>query len=133
MPRFLVFAVLVLLTLPVSAAEPAAGGGVTRALFTSQIKDREPVDKLTTVKNDLGQIYFFTELKGLAGQKITHRWEYQGQTKFEIGFEVGADRWRVFSNKTLPPSWLGEWKVSVVDAGGRAIGGAGFTYTGGTP
>ena len=126
--RYLLCALLALLALPVTAAEPA--GGVARAVFTTQIKDRDPVDALTTVKNDVRQIHFFTELKGMAGQKVTHRWEYQGQTKLEVSFEVGADRWRVFSNKTLLPTWLGEWKVSVIDAGGRNLGGASFTYTG---
>lgn len=127
--RFLLCAGMALLALPAVAAEPA-GGSVARAVFTSQIKDREPVDALTTVKNDVTHIHFFTELKGLAGQKVTHRWEYQGQTKLEVSFDVGADRWRVFSNKNLLPSWLGEWKVSVIDDGGRNLGGASFTYTG---
>ena len=128
MNRYLLCAGMALLALPASAAEPT--GSVARAVFTTQIKDREPVDALTTVKNDVRQIHFFIELKGLAGQKVTRRWEYQGQTKLKVSFEVGADRRRVFSNKTLLPSWLGEWKVSVIDAGGRNLGGASFTYTG---
>jgi hypothetical protein len=116
----------------VPAAAPAAPaqptGTVARAQFTSAIENREPTDQLTKLTNDQTRVYFFTELKDMANQKITHRWEYKGEVKSEVSFDVGANRWRVFSSKTLDPSWTGEWKVSVVDANGSTLGANTFTY-----
>ena len=147
MKSVLLIATLVL-TLPVFAAEPTAPapatpaaspttaqpapakttGTVARAQFTSAVQDHEPVDKLTTLTNDKTHIVFFTELKDMANQKVTHRWEYNGKVMSEVSFGVGSDRWRVFSSKTLDPSWTGEWKVSVVDSNGGTLGASTFTY-----
>jgi hypothetical protein len=114
-----------------AAAQPAPAkttGTVARAQFTSAVQNHEPVDTLTTLTNDKTHIVFFTELKGMANQKVTHRWEYNGKVMSEVSFDVGGDRWRVFSSKTLDPSWTGEWKVSVVDGNGGTLGASTFTY-----
>ena len=127
---------------PPAAAQPAAApatqsqaqpqakstGTVTRAQFTSAVQDREPVDKLSNLSNDQNRVYFFSEIKDAANQKITHRWEHNGKVVSEIGFDVGGNRWRVFSNKTLDPSQTGEWKVSVVDEAGSTLSASTFTY-----
>ena len=57
----------------------------------------------------------------MSGHSITHRWEYGGTQRFEMTFSVGADRWRVWSNKTLPPEMKGEWKVVIVDEAGFVL------------
>jgi|PlaIllAssembly_1097288.scaffolds.fasta_scaffold175043_2 hypothetical protein len=111
---------------PAAPAQPT--GTVARAQFTSAIENREPTDQLTSLNNDQTRVYFFTELKDMANQRATHRWEYKGEVKSEVGFDVGANRWRVFSSKTLDPSWTGEWKVTVVDANGNTLGANTFTY-----
>jgi hypothetical protein len=116
------------LTSPAPAAPAKNFGTVTRAQFTSAVQDHEPVDKITTLTNDKTRILFFTELKDMAGQKVGHRWEYNDKVMLETRFEVGSDRWRVFSAKTLYPSWTGEWKVSVVDQAGGTLGASTFTY-----
>jgi len=113
-------------------AKPAPAkpqGSVVRAVFTTAVKDHEPVDNITTLTNDHTRIYFFTELKDMTGQTVTDRWEYKGKVMAEVKFNVGGPRWRVFSSKTLDPSWLGEWKASVVDANGGTLGASTFTYT----
>ena len=111
-------------------AQPAAApaGSVARAQFTSAVQDREPTDQITSLGTDKTQISFFTELKGLSERKVTHRWEHGGKTMAEISFNVGGDRWRVFSSKTLDPSWTGEWKVSVIDQDGSTLGVYTFAY-----
>jgi len=114
---------------PAAASAAPAKGTITRAMFTNTVVDREPKDTLTNLTNDATQVYFFTELHDLAGQTVTHQWEYNGKVMFEKKFDVGAARWRVFSAKTLDPSWLGEWKVSVLDAQGGTLGVNTFTYT----
>ncbi len=115
-------------------AEPATApaethGTVARAVFTTGIKDREPTDTLSTLTNDVTNITFFTELQGMQGQAVTHRWEHDNKVMAEVKFDVGSSRWRVFSSKRLEPSWTGEWKVSVVDANGGTLSASTFTYT----
>ena len=119
---------------PASAATsdtaPATqGGSVVRGVFTSAVTDREPTDTITSLSNDATNIKFFTELQGLQGQTVTHRWEHADKVMAEIKFDVGSARWRVFSSKRLDPSWTGDWKVSVVDANGGILGTSTFTYT----
>lgn len=113
-------------------AQPAAAASstatVARAQFTSAVENREPVDKVSNLLNDKNRVYFFSEIKDAANQKVTHRWEYNGKVMSEMNFDVGGERWRVFSSKTLDPSWTGEWKVSVVDEAGSTLGASTFTY-----
>lgn len=117
-----------------TAAEPAqaavpASGRVTRAQFTSEVKNLEPLDSLMTLSNDKTRIVYFTEIQDMAGQTVIHRWEYNGKVMAEVPFKVGAARWRVYSTKTLDPSWVGEWKASVVDSAGSSLSVNTFTYT----
>lgn len=110
----------VLLLLAATAITPALAD-ISRAAFTSTIEGREPVEQLKELANDKTAIYFFTEITGMSGHTITHRWEFGGEHKFEMSFSVGADRWRVWSNKTLAPEMTGEWKVVVVDEAGTEL------------
>jgi len=98
-------------------------------VFTTAIVDREPQDDLDSLPNDHEMVYFFTELKDLAGQQVTHRWEYNGQVMAEVSFDVGADRWRTQSSKNLQSIWLGDWTVTVVDAEENVLSTHKFEYT----
>jgi hypothetical protein len=110
------------------AAAAQAEVGVARSAFTTQVQDREPVDQVGQLTNDNGQVYFFTEIQDMNGHTITHRWEQDGEVKAEVSFNIGGDRWRVWSSKTLQSDWLGEWKVSVVDEGGNVLAQESFAY-----
>ena len=112
-----------------ASMEDTSSEHVARAVFTSDVQNREPTDTLTSLSTDHNKIYFFTELTGLGGQTVTHRWEYQGKTMSEVKFDVGGPRWRVWSSKTLLPQWTGEWRVSIIDGSGNEVGGETFNYT----
>lgn len=103
-------------------------GTVARAAFTSAVENREPTDKLSSLNNDQGEILFFTELRDMAGQSVTHRWEHDGKVMAEVAFNVGGNRWRVYSSKQLDPSWTGAWKTSVVSANGETLSVSTFNY-----
>lgn len=105
----------------VSLLAVTAQADIARATFATGIEGREPVDQVTQIDTDKTSVYFFTEVHGMNGHSITHRWEYGGETRFEMTFNVGADRWRVWSNKTLSPAMAGEWKVVVVDEAGFVL------------
>jgi hypothetical protein len=112
--------------------EPEQSSAVARAQFTHNVEEREPVDSIDSVfyasGDDTDQIYYFTELVGLKGETVTHRWEYQGEVIATVEFNVGGNRWRVYSRKTLLPSMTGQWRVVVVDTEGNTLQTDEFTY-----
>ena len=105
-----------------------AAGNVSRAQFTSEIIEREPVDTIITLSTDQTNILFFSELSAMQGQTITHQWVYQDKIRFEKPFPVGADRWRVWSSKTLQPGRSGTWTVNILDQDRNKLLSQSFEY-----
>jgi hypothetical protein len=142
-------AIQIVVTLPTRAQqEPADGLAEVQvenppsvlAQFTTGIEDREPVDQITFVENGVKKIFFFSDLRGLAGRTVQHRWIYDGKTIAEVNFEVRGPRWRVWSSKELLADWIGDWTVEIVtvdadddtDDGlgdGEVIAAETFTYS----
>ncbi len=123
---------LALLLVGTACATPVAfhqGGHVGRAIFTTEIDDREPQDNIRELPNTYRKIYYFTELRDMAGQTVTHRWTYKGRTMAKIRFKVRGSRWRVYSSKALEPHLVGQWKASVVDSSGRTLSSGSFRYS----
>lgn len=112
------------LAVPMAHAE----GTVARSVVTTSVVDREPANDLDKVPAADSKILFFTELRGMAGQTIKHRWMHNGEQIAEVSFKVGGPRWRVWSSKTMMPSWQGEWTVQVVDGSGQVVAEKNFTY-----
>jgi hypothetical protein len=112
---------------PEASPEPLTGR-VLRASFTTQVVDREPQDSVTSLTSDQWRIFFFTEFIDLEGHTLTHLWEREGIEMARVPFVVGGPRWRVYSTKNLGPSWLGEWKVSVLDENDRVLHSENFSY-----
>ena len=111
-------------------AKSTTTGRVARAMFTTAIADREPVDEIKTLPNSVDRVFFFSDLRELDGQIVTHRWEYAGETKAEVTFKVGnGARWRVYSSKNLLPEWTGTWTVVVSTKDGQALQTSTFEYT----
>lgn len=108
----------------------ASSRNVPRALVTTNIRDREPANNVGTSVRlreiDRGQLHFFTEITGMMGRKVEHRWTYRGQPVGTMSFQVGSNRWRTSSRKTILPHQKGEWRVLVVDEAGRTLGGSRF-------
>ncbi len=113
---------------PTEFEVPMPNGHVARATFTTMVADREPQDEVTQLGNDHTNILFFTDLRGLQGQTVTHIWERGGNVMAKVPFAVAAPRWRVYSSKNLEPSWTGEWTVKVVDESGQVIHAEYFEY-----
>lgn len=103
-------------------------GEVERAHFTSGIEDREPVDTVETLAADSDQVFYFTELVGMDGERVVHRWEYQGEMMAEVAFRVEGPRWRVWSSKRLIPRWRGTWRAVVTDGSGEVLAEDRFVY-----
>ena len=88
---------------------------ISQAVFAKSVEDRTPIEIVTEANDSLGKIYFFTNIRHLTGDKITHRWLYKGKVKAEISFDIKGERWRVWSSKNLWHTWTGQWKVEVVN------------------
>ena len=97
-----------------SHCEPITGN-IARAMFTTQIDDREPIDRVLILENKTPQLYFFSDLRHLQGQTVKHRWEYEGRVIKEKVFRVQGPRWRVYSLNKLDKSMLGQWTVVITD------------------
>ena len=105
--------------LSLSMTLPAfAQGTVARAQFTTDVIDREPIDNIgATVTVEYGaiqRVYFFTDLRDMAGSHVIHRWKLDGEEQAGVDFDIGGDRWRVWSSKRLMPGFDGKWSVEVV-------------------
>lgn len=100
---------------------------IKRAIVTSAIDSREPVDNLDSVAG-LNKVYFFTEVTNSANTMITHRWFLNGKLEAEVVLKIGSDRWRTYSSKNLVfPHHTGQWQVEAVDQNNKVIGYAIFT------
>ncbi|MFT2097435.1 DUF2914 domain-containing protein [Marinomonas sp. 2405UD66-6] len=108
-----------------------AEGFVARAQFSTAVIDREPIDDIgNVVKVEYGEIqrvYFFTDLREMSGHQVVHRWKLDGEDQADVAFEIGGDRWRVWSSKRLMPGFDGTWSVDVV-LDGQVIDSRSFDY-----
>ncbi|MBD5771148.1 DUF2914 domain-containing protein [Marinomonas colpomeniae] len=95
-----------------------AEGTIARAQFSTDVIDREPIDDIgPTVKVEYGEIqnvYFFTDLRDMSGSQVVHRWKLDGDAQADVAFDIGGDRWRVWSSKRLLPGFDGTWSVDIV-------------------
>lgn len=104
------------LALLLGTTSPAVAGEVSRAMFTLDVQDREPVLSVDSINSGAyNSISFFTELNEMTGHNVTHQWTYNDEVMFEKTFEVKGPRWRVWTSKTLIPDWTGAWTVNVLD------------------
>jgi hypothetical protein len=108
---------------PTTQAPPDA---ILRALLTDGIAAHEPTNELQgpigIAPEDLRTIFFFTELKGLGGERISHHWKHLGNTIAAVPFDVRADgRWRVYSSKRISADQSGNWTVEVVTSDGVVL------------
>lgn len=120
---------------PAEAPEPLDPPAATAASkrsaltqFTTAIENREPIDQITFVENDVRRIYFFSDLRGFEGTFVRHRWNYGGKMQAEVEFVVLGPRWRVWSTKYLDPEALGDWTVEIVTQEDEILASETFTY-----
>jgi hypothetical protein len=118
-----------ILVLTLCLSGNAAAGEITRALFTTGIDNREPVGIVDSIDStSSNSISFYTEITNMSGQTITHQWTHLDKIMFEKTFEVKAERWRVWTSKTLIPNWTGTWTVNVLDAERELLTSKSFEY-----
>ena len=119
----------VLIAIALLTSTTGYAGEVSRALFTIGIDNHEPVLSVDSINSgSYTSISFFTELNELDGHTITHQWRFNDKVMFEKTFEVKGARWRVWTSKTLIPSWTGMWTVNVLDDDRSVLTSSSFEY-----
>lgn len=98
-----------------ASVNPIPEAKVARAQFTNGISNREPVDQIVILTAPANEIYFFTDIRNMEGRVAVHNWEYRGKVMSIVPFQVGGQRWRVYSKMVIEPDQAGEWSVMVVD------------------
>jgi hypothetical protein len=110
---------------PRSEGVPSVDRRVARSLLTSNVRGREPADQLgssvTLAGHKARTVFYFTELRDLAGHTVLHRWERNGKVVATLPFKVDGPRWRVYSSATLTSSKTGDWRVVVADTRGTVL------------
>ena len=102
---------------------------ISNAVFALDIKDRVPINIVEETDNSFGKIYFFTNIRNLDGERITHRWIYKDKVMADVSFDINGPRWRVWSSKNLWYTWIGKWKVQVLRMDGSLLYEKIFNYT----
>lgn len=103
---------------------------VRRAVICSSVSNHEPTDSLATIPSTMGKVFFFTELVGLEGKTITHRWLKDGAKVADVRISVASNRYRCHSSRSVAGK-AGNWSVQVLDDDGDKL--VERTFTVGTP
>lgn len=113
----------VLSVLTLLASSQAADTGVTQAVITTGITSSAQPEtaNLTVVDHRVGNITFYTEIVGLRGQTVTHRWFYNGKQLSTVSLNIASARTINWSRSSIAPSQLGQWEAKVVDSRGRTL------------
>ena len=119
---------LTLVLLLGSASGSPQSGSVANATFTSNVASGAPVDFRDTFFTGTSVVYYYSELLGLAGQTVTHRWALEGKVMQEVPIKVASNRHPAYSKMELKPQWTGNWTVTVADAKGQVIDRRNFAY-----
>ena len=105
-------------------------GQVSRALFTSAVQNREPIDQLDILSELISEAFFFTEFKDFQDRTLTHQWSHNGKVSHSIPFVIKGKRWRVFSSKTFMSGAKqeGSWTVKILDEDGTVLSESHIDY-----
>ena len=94
---------------------------VSRAVFTTAIRQAEPVDSLSELHSDAAQVFLFTELRDMTGEAVIHTWEHKGSVISRVEFHVEQPNARLWSGRLLTPDMQGSWRVVITNASGKIL------------
>lgn len=108
-------------------ATPVASVEVIKLAICRDIKDRTPVDEITTAKVDDVVVGFSQVRSGVGETTITHQWLHNGQKMADIALALKSSPYRTWSRKTLGEP--GEWTLRVLNDKGEPLSEAKITVT----
>lgn len=120
-------AALALLALTLASAA-GAEMVLSRSEFARSVFAREPDGVAQNFPPDVGEVFFFNQLTGVAGPTIVkHVWIFDNAVQMEVKLEVEGEGWRVWSSKKISAQQSGNWNVEVLDSAGNVLESATFT------
>jgi type II secretory pathway predicted ATPase ExeA len=104
---------------PPTAVSESASDKVARVQLAARMQGLEPGPPIDLpIRLSPGQartIYFFTELRGLSGRYVLHRWERNGRMMHERQFHPTSQSWRTYTAMTITGDMRGSWRISAVN------------------
>lgn len=101
---------------------------VREAVVTTQVIDRVPVDAIQTYPASVERLFCFTRVTGAAEDtSITHVWYLRGVEMSRTELPVRSGYWRTWSQITIFPGSVGDWKVDVLGPDGKLLKSLSFT------
>ncbi len=92
---------------------------ISRALLTTALINREPVDNIISFVKVSRQkdtkINYFTEIMDMNGKVLYHQWLWENQMEFNRKVNINGPRWRVSTKKYIPFSKPGAWVARLVN------------------
>ncbi len=119
---------ITLLSISFTAYADWAHENISKAVFAKDVIDRTPIDIINDADSNTKKVFFFTNIRNLTGETITHRWLYKDKVMAEVSFAIKGKRWRVWSSKNIWHTWVGEWKVEVVNSNDEILLQKTFNY-----
>ena len=99
---------------------------IKRAVICSGVSNHEPTDSLTIIPSKTNKVFFFTEIAGLEGKTITHRWTKDGNKVADVRISVASNRYRCHSSRSVAGK-PGNWTVQVLNQDGEPLIERSFT------
>ena len=118
------------ITTPSTGIDESKSASVKRAIICTGITNHEPTDSLSNVPATTGKVFFFTEVSGLEGKTITHRWMKDGAKVADVRISVASNRYRCHSSRSVSGK-TGNWTAQVLDEDGKMLREVAFIV--GTP
>lgn len=84
-----------------------------KAQFTTNVVNREPIDKIDSLSNDFKTVFYFTDIRDCVGCKVEHQWWHKGKMVSSVKGKSKYARYRWWSKKTLTDNMFGDWTVKV--------------------
>lgn len=104
---------------------------IQRAQLTTNIKDREPVDDISSYVTG-SEVIFYTELVAFPDKFIAHEWYYEGELQTSVNLKIDAlsGIWRTWSSKRFQDTNTGDWFILVRGEQGQILYRLDFIFRG---
>lgn len=115
---------------------------VENVYMAEDVENREPINVGTVFPYSVGKIYCLTRIKGMkmpamqaasTYPTVYHVWYRKKGTSFlemaRIPLTIKSGSWRTRSSKTLDKSYIGEWKVDVIDENNTVLKSVPFSVS----
>jgi hypothetical protein len=112
-----------------SVDDPASGTDMLTAEICERIEERNPVGSGESFPSSIPSVSCYTVIKSAHDLDIRHIWYFNNRQVLNVPLRISASDagWRVFSTKSISPSFKGPWKVDIQTENGTLLKSLSFT------